>query len=135
MRGNILFPSEPTLQRNPIYVFPEEKLRGLSPNIHIHRAIYIIPGSVHIFSCNRIGRRIPGNIQYVYIAHRHMNVEIGPVAAQFLFWEYLFRIFGTVSLQSVRERLNDRFLCIWQDRVQSSVGCMSRILIESKNAE
>jgi hypothetical protein len=44
----------------PIYVFLFWELRSLSPNFHIHVSVsdlYILPGSVHLFSCSRIGER------------------------------------------------------------------------------
>jgi hypothetical protein len=80
-----------------IYVFPEKELRGLSSNFNIRVSVsdlYIPWIGPPIFQQNR--QTDGGNI---YIAHRNMNVGIGAVAAHFLFWEYLLRIFDVVFLQ------------------------------------
>jgi hypothetical protein len=90
-------------KENPIYVFLFWELHGLSTNFHIHVSmsdLYIPRIGPHIFL--QQNRQIDrGNIG---IAPTHMNVENAAVAVQFLYWEYLFRILGIVSLQCKRQR-------------------------------
>jgi hypothetical protein len=58
--------------------------------------IYIFPGSACLFCCCR---DVCGSIIgiYIYIANRHMNVEIGTEAAQFPEKKYINGIFLAVK--------------------------------------
>jgi hypothetical protein len=60
-KGPILLLLQTHCSENPIYVFPEKELHGVSPNFHIYVSVrFICPGSVNIFSRSRIGRPIVG---------------------------------------------------------------------------
>jgi len=75
-------------KEDPIYVFPQIKLRGIVPNFHIHVSVsdlYIptISPPPPIF-CSKIGGPIVGIYK---IAHRYINVDFGNETVQLHFWE------------------------------------------------
>ncbi len=64
---------------NPIYVYPEKELHGLSVPISTFIQLYIPRIGPHIF----LSQNRQVDLGYIYIAHRHKNVEIGNEAPDF----------------------------------------------------
>ncbi len=75
------------LKKNPIYVFPEKELRGLSTNSYIYVSVsdlYIPRIGPHKYLAAAKYTDGPGNIS---ISHRYMSVGIRRKHITILFWK------------------------------------------------
>jgi hypothetical protein len=82
----VLYSPTTHCNENPIYVFPEKELCGLSPNFHIYVSVsnlYIARIGPH-FWLQQNRQTDLGNIK---IAHRYMSVGIGGQNIIILLWK------------------------------------------------
>jgi hypothetical protein len=69
-------------------IFPKKKLRGLSPNFHIHVSVSNLHISTIRSACSAAGKDVDRSREYVNRSQTHELWEIRTEAAKILFWEY-----------------------------------------------
>jgi hypothetical protein len=90
-------------------IFPEKELPGLSLNF-CEQFIYSQDQSAYSAAEKYVDR----SWEYINCSQPHMNMEVGTVTTQFLFWKYINGIFVAVHIDCIPGK------CLFQKRQHRS---------------